>query len=135
MVRCSGKYTGQLRVETIHDPSGTKLDTDAPTDNKGRGESFSPTDLIGTALATCVLTTMGIVAEREGIEMGNANFTVDKEMSNSPRRISSLTVEFYLPKSWTPEQRTILERTSMACPVHFSLHPDVKMKLNYNYTL
>jgi putative redox protein len=102
------------------------LQTDAPVDNMGKGESFSPTDLVGTALATCMLTTMGIVAQRHGIDMAGATARVTKEMVTTPhRRIGRLAVTIRMPRTLPDEDRRRLENAARACPVHRSLHPDV----------
>ena len=135
MVRSEGRYLGDLRIETIHGPSKSILITDAPLDNQGKGDAFSPTDLVATALATCILTTMAIVAERDGIDLSSSTFCVDKEMANSPRRIGNITINMDLPRSLNQEQRTKLERISMACPVHHSLHPDIKILVNFKYSI
>jgi uncharacterized OsmC-like protein len=134
MVKMTGTYQGQLRTQAIHTPSGATLVTDAPTDNHGKGEAFSPTDLLATALGTCVLTTMGIVAERNGIAFANASFEVVKEMTaTAPRRVAKLTLRLQLPASLSPESRTRLEAVAKTCPVHHSLHPDVITDVSFEY--
>ncbi|HNC69357.1 MAG TPA: OsmC family protein, partial [Pseudomonadales bacterium] len=121
MVRIEAQYTGQLRVTARHGPSGATLITDAPVDNHGKGESFSPTDLVATALGTCILTTMGIVARRHGILMTGAKVTVEKGMQSNPRRIAHLPVRVEIPGTFTPDQKKILENAAHGCPVHRSL--------------
>ena len=133
MVKMDVVYTGQLHCDLTHGPSGTKISTDAPKDNMGKGEAFSPTDLVGAALGSCILTTMAIVAERDGIQFASARATVEKEMNPNPRRIATLTVKLTLPKSLTPEQRKKMEHTAHACPVHKSLHPDIQMPMTFEY--
>lgn len=134
MVNISIRYEGDLHCLATHTPSGTQLATDAPKDNQGRGESFSPTDLVATALATCMMTTMGIVARRSEINLDGAAVSVDKEMSATPpRRIARLPVVITLPAHLTPEQRASLEATARACPVHHALHPDIDRPITFNY--
>jgi putative redox protein len=134
MVKMSAVYQGNLHCEATHGPSGSKIETDAPRDNEGFGERFSPTDLVGAALATCVLTTMGIMARRNGIPMEGAHAEAEKEMVAVPiRRIGALRVMVHLPNSLTPEQRRKLEGAGRHCPVHQSLHPDVVVDLQFIY--
>lgn len=121
MVQMSIRYTGELHCAAIHGPSGTEIATDAPTDNQGKGEAFSPTDLVATALATCILTTMAIVAERHGVDLRGATATVTKEMSDEPRRIGRLTTDIHIPLPAEHPQRALLEKTALGCPVHRSL--------------
>lgn len=131
-VSISIDYLGGLRCEATHGPSQSKFLTDAPVDNCGKGESFSPTDLMATALGTCMATTMGIYAQRHEIDLTGLKVTVVKEMTKEPpRRIARLTTElhFALPKSHP--QREALERAAMTCPVHRSMHPDVEMPVTF----
>ncbi|HET6408254.1 MAG TPA: OsmC family protein, partial [Chthoniobacteraceae bacterium] len=125
-------YRGELRSEATHVPSGNKLFTDAPVDNHGRGESFSPTDLVATALGACMLTIMGIYAKRHEIDLTGTTVTVLKEMTQVPvRRIAKLTTEIRLPVSNDHPHRAALERAALACPVHQSLHPDVERPVTF----
>lgn len=134
MVVVEGRYVGDLRCEARHGPSGAAITTDAPADNMGRGEAFSPTDLVGTALGTCILTTMAIVAKRRGIDFSTARFHVEKQMATDPvRRIGRLPVTIHLPASLDAEARTVLERAAHSCPVHKSLHPDVDAPISFVY--
>lgn len=134
MVTITAQYDGTLRCTATHGPSGTRLSTDAPRDNQGLGASFSPTDLVATALATCTLTTMGIVARRDGIPMEGAKATVEKQMVNTPyRRIGSLPTRIEIPGRLTPEQKKKLEAAAHHCPVHKSLHPDVQAPIEFVY--
>jgi len=134
MVVVEGRYLGDLRCEATHGPSGAKIVTDAPADNMGRGEMFSPTELVGTALGTCIVTTMAIVAARRGIDLSTATFRVEKHMVADPvRRIGRLPVTIRLPASLDAESRTILERAAHTCPVHKSLHPDVAAPISFLY--
>lgn len=128
MVEIAVVYRGELRCEATHGPSGAVVATDAPVDNEGKGESFSPTDLVATALGTCMLTIMGIVARRHEIDLVGTTVTVAKHMATEPvRRIGRLPVTIRLAKPVTPEQRALLERAALTCPVHKSLHPDIEI--------
>jgi putative redox protein len=128
MVEIRTTYEGQLRCASTHGPSGTTINTDAPKDNMGKGESFSPTDLVATALGTCMLTTMGIVAQRHSIPFESATAKVGKEMITTPtRRIGQLTVEIVVPVNLPEEHERRLRAAALTCPVFKSLHPDVKI--------
>jgi len=134
MVDIYATYTGELRCTALHGPSGSTLVTDAPVDNMGKGQAFSPTDLVGTALGTCLLTTMGIVAQRSGYPFEEAKVHVVKEMTSSPpRRIAKLTVHIEMPAGLSTEARGKLEHAAYACPVHRSLHPDVEAPIDFTY--
>src|SRR5687767_1686750 len=119
MVRIEVEYLGDLRCKAVHGPSGTELLTDAPVDNHGRGESFSPTDLVATALATCVMTTMGIVAARHGWDLAGSSATIEKGMVSTPaRRIGRLELVVRLPAALDERARATLEHTARNCPVN-----------------
>ena len=134
-VRINISYTGELRCSAIHGPSRTELLTDAPVDNCGKGESFSPTDLVATALASCVLTTMAIYADRHGVDLRGSTATVEKEMVATPtRRIGKLTTQVTIPLSADHPQRAALERVALMCPVHQSLHPDVEAPVMFTWS-
>lgn len=134
MVKIEIAYEGNLRCRLVHGPSGAALDTDAPKDNEGGGESFSPTDLVASALGSCILTTMGIFAKRHGIAFANARAEVTKEMIQTPaRRIGRLAVDVRMPAGLSPEHRIALERSGLSCPVHKSLHPDVETPIRFLY--
>ncbi|MBC7465588.1 MAG: OsmC family protein [Bdellovibrio sp.] len=135
MVKITATYLGQKHCQAIHEPSQTKLDTDAPKDNQGRGESFSPTDLVATALGTCIMTTIAIVAERDGVEILNSKMYVEKEMTAAPRRIASLKTIIELSKSIPEDYRKKILTVAETCPVKKSLHPDVLVPLEIRYTL
>lgn len=127
MVTIAMKYTGQLHCEAVHGPSATQLTTDAPRDNMGLGASFSPTDLVATALGTCILTTMAIAANKLKLNMEGATATVAKEMLVTPyRRIGALRTEIIMPTGIPVDAREKLEHAAHTCPVHKSLHPDVE---------
>jgi putative redox protein len=133
MVTITAKYEGDLCCTAVHGPSSATLSTDAPKDNEGLGRYFSPTDLVATALATCILTTMGIVARRHGIELKGARAKVEKHMQSSPRRIARLPVELHVAGAFTAEQKKLLEATAHACPVHKSLHPDIDAPITLHW--
>jgi putative redox protein len=127
------KYEGDLLCNATHGPSGATLRTDAPKDNEGQGRFFSPTDLVGTALGTCMMAIMGIVARRNGIRMEGATARVEKTMSANPRRIGRLTVEITMPGLYTAEQKQKLEAAARSCPVHASLHPGIESPITFLY--
>lgn len=134
MVRTTGIYLGEKHCELTHEPSRAKIGTDAPKDNNGKGELFSPTDLVAAALGSCVLTVMGIIADREGIALKGATVDVEKEMVTSPhRRIGSLVVKVKMPAGIPKEARGRLEATALHCPVHKSLHPDISATIEFSY--
>jgi len=127
MVKITGEYQGDLHCSAVHAPSGNALVTDAPKDNQGRGEAFSPTDLVATGFATCIATTMAIAARRHGVDLAGIRFEVTKEMSSdAPRRISKLAVRLHLPKAARQLPPGMLEKTAHSCPVHQSLDPSVE---------
>ena len=132
MVRIQTEYQGDLHCVSVHTPSETALATDAPVDNQGRGESFSPTDLIATSLGTCMLTTMGIVARTLNVDLTGATATVEKEMSSTPpRRINRLTVAIRVPRTTSPENQQRLENAAHTCPVKKSIHPDIETPIDF----
>jgi putative redox protein len=128
------EYQGDLHCKAVHGPSGTELNTDAPKDNQGRGESFSPTDLVATALGSCMLTVMGIMARTLKVDIAGATATVEKEMTaTAPRRIQRLGVRIHIPPSLSAENRQKLERAAHTCPVHKSLHPDIETPIEFTW--
>jgi putative redox protein len=134
MVEIQIAYQGKLRCSAKHVDSGVTLLTDAPKDNMGNGESFSPTDLVATALATCMITTMGIAAQRMEVDLTGATVVVTKEMVSAPsRRIGRLAVTFNMPMKLDEERRQKLENAAMCCPVHKSLHPDVQLPVSFKW--
>lgn len=135
MVRMKATYLGAKRCKAEHENSKTTLDTDAPKDNQGRGESFSPTDLVATALGTCILTTIALTAERDGYNVSNSRMSVEKIMSPSPRRIASLKTIIDLPQNIPAEYRGTIEAAGNNCPVMKSLHPDVSVPVEYRYSV
>ncbi|MEQ9825141.1 MAG: OsmC family protein [Puniceicoccaceae bacterium] len=134
MVEIDIAYLGELRCEAVHGPSGNRMQTDAPVDNHGKGESFSPTDLCATALGTCMMTIMGIQARTAGFDITGTRAKVLKIMStDSPRRIARLDVTMEVPVELDEKRRQQLVRAAKTCPVHFSLHPDVEIRLQFNW--
>jgi putative redox protein len=131
-VEISIRYEGDLRCRAVHGPSGSALQTDAPLDNQGRGEAFSPTDLVATALGACILTTMGIKARDMGVDMDGATIRVTKEMIADPhRRIHRLTSVVTMPRALGEKEQTILVRTARTCPVHRSLDARVEKPIDF----
>ncbi|MGJ3243280.1 MAG: OsmC family protein [Opitutales bacterium] len=134
MVEVSITYTGDLHCQAVHGPSSSSLETDAPVDNRGRGERFSPTDLVATGLGTCMATIMGMQADVLGIDLTGARVRVTKEMTASPpRRIARLDVAIDIPGNLTDKQKAQLERAAETCPVHRSLHPEVAVPVTFNW--
>lgn len=135
MVKMSAIYQGEKHCSATHEPSSAQIATDAPKDNNGKGEAFSPTDLVGTALGTCMLTTMAIHCEKDGINIKNSLTKIEKEMSSNPRRIAKLTVVLHLPQSVPQDYRQKLEGFALNCPVKLSLHPDLQLPIVFHYDL
>ena len=134
MVRIDVEYTGNLHTRSVHEPSGSELETDAPKDNEGLGAAYSPTDLVATELATCMLTTMGIVARRHAWPLEGARASVEKHMTTDPvRRIGRLVVSLRMPAGIPEDARGVLERTAHTCPVERSLHPDVELDVRFDW--
>jgi putative redox protein len=132
MIAIELEYQGDLHCRAVHGPSGTELATDAPVDNQGRGESFSPTDLVATALGSCILTILGIQARTLNLDITGTTATVEKEMTaTAPRRIQRLAVKVHVPSTPSPEDRQRLENAAHTCPVHRSLHPDVEKPIEF----
>ncbi len=128
------KYLGGLRTESEHLQSGSKMITDAPVDNHGKGQAFSPTDTVANALATCMLTVMGIKAESLGVNMDGASAEVTKTMAADPRRISRIDVNILFPETYGEKETKILENTGRTCPVLQSLHPDIEKNISFKYS-
>ena len=132
MVKVTITYEGGLRCRAVHGPSGTTLVTDAPVDNHGKGESFSPTDLVATALGACMMTIMGIVAERHGLDLTGMTAETEKVMTPAPpRRIASLRTRLTIPLPADHPQRQLLEQAAHTCPVHKSLHPEIDAAIEF----
>lgn len=127
-------YEGDLHCSLTHGPSGTEITTDAPRDNRGKGAAFSPTDLVGAALGSCMLTTMGIVARERGWSIDGATAHVEKEMGSTPRRhIAKLTMTLTMPKALEAPAREVLEETARTCPVATSLGDKIDVELSFRY--
>ena len=126
-------YQGNLRCEAVHLQSSSTIETDAPTDNRGKGERFSPTDLLCVSLATCMVTTMGIKAADMNVDLTNSRADVQKHMASDPRRVAKIEVTVFLPKNKNEKERLILEKTGNNCPVAKSVHPDIELVLKYNW--
>ncbi len=122
-------YPGQLRCEATHGPSGHALVTDAPTDNHGRGETFSPTDLLVTSLVTCMMTVMGIKADKNGWDLQGITATATKHMIGPPRQVGRIEVAMHVPGDWDERARKVLRKTAEDCPVALSLAPSVQVEL------
>jgi len=134
MVEMKVVYEGGLRCAVTHGPSGNQITTDAPVDNHGKGEAFSPTDLVAAATGACMVTILGIVAEREQVDVTGTTVVVQKEMSaDTPRRISRLVIEISVPLSSDHCSRRKLEAAAMACPVKQSLHPDIAIEIDWSW--
>jgi uncharacterized OsmC-like protein len=134
MVEINTTYEGGLHCKAVHKPSGVVLETDAPVDNHGKGERFSPTDLLATSLAVCYLTTMGLAAEDRGINMKGTTCRVEKHMSvDAPRRVVRLVAEIKFPAGIPFDKRGILEAVALHCPVSKSIHPDIDVDLALHF--
>ena len=127
-------YQGELRNSAIHLRSGNTLTTDAPTDNNGKGEAFSPTDLLCTSLATCMMTLIGIAAASKGVAMGNMEADVEKIMASDPRRVSEIHIDLRIQNmNYGDREKAIIENAALTCPVAKSLHPDIKQQVNFHF--
>jgi putative redox protein len=134
MTKMTTTYTGGLRAESIHLQSGTKILTDAPTDNHGKGEAFSPTDLFTISYTTCILTTIGLAAQNQGFSIDGATAETEKVMASNPRRIGEIKINIIFPHdNYSEKEKSVLERTVKACPVGASLHPDVIRTVSISY--
>lgn len=134
MVKMHIVYEGDLHTIVKHEPSGQTLHTDAPKEVGGNGQTFSPTDLLGAALASCIATVMGMYAAKKGIDLRGMQLEIDKEMSKAtPRRIGSFTIQVWIPLALPQEDRDKLERAAKACPVHQSLHPEIDVDITFHW--
>jgi putative redox protein len=127
-------YNGGLRTTSIHVYSGNEIITDAPIDNKGKGEAFSPTDLLATSLGNCMLTIVGIAAAEHGFNIDGTTCEITKVMAQEPRRVAEIIVNFQFPdQNYSDKDKKIIERSALTCPVSQSLHPDLKQTVSFNY--
>ncbi len=135
MTKMRTLYTGNLRTEIEHLQSGNKIITDAPLDNNGKGEFFSPTDLFASSLGSCILTIMAMSAESRGFSIEGTSLEIEKVMSANPRRVAEIHIDINFPEgnSFTDSQKRLLESAASSCPVANSLHPEIKKVINYNY--
>lgn len=134
MATIHSTYKGDLRTAAQHVASGNSIITDAPTDNNGKGEAFSPTDLVCAALGSCMMTIMGIVANRSNIDVAGMEIDITKVMAAEPRRISEVILNFRMPAvNYTDKEKATLENAARTCPVALSLHPDIKQTVQFLY--
>lgn len=127
-------YVGDLRTENIHVQSGTKILTDAPTDNHGKGQAFSPTDLLGVALGTCMLTTIALKTRNDGLNIDGAKCSVTKIMSSTPpRKVAELQIKLKFPQQYTEQQQKLIEEICLTCPVYLSLNPDMVKTVDFGW--
>ncbi len=135
MAQMKAVYLGELRTEAEHIKSGNKIIVDAPIDNNGKGEAFSPTDLVCSALASCMITIMGIVANRENLDIRGLHVDIEKIMAQNPRKIAEIKLDFIMPASvqLSDKQKEVLKRAAHTCPVALSLDPSVKQTVNFNF--
>lgn len=132
MATATGTYLGDLRVELRHEQSGATIMTDAPVDNHGKGEAFSPTDMVGAALGACAMTIIGIYAQAHNVDVSGMKMEVTKTMNADPRRIGKLEVTFIMPKrAYSDKEKVSIERAARTCPVHLSLHPDTEQVFTF----
>jgi uncharacterized OsmC-like protein len=133
MATSSITYVGELRTICIHLQSGTQILTDAPTDNHGKGEAFSPTDLVATALGSCMVSIMAIKSKDLDVDLKDSTLSVTKIMQAEPRKIAKIIVELNMSIDTSDKNKTILERSAMTCPVLLSLHPDIEKEVTFNW--
>ena len=127
-------YHGNLRTSALHLGSGNKIITDAPLDNQGKGEAFSPTDLLAASLGSCMLTIMGIAARTHGFSIEGTSMDITKIMSDKPRKVAEVIVEFHMPIPYSEKEMELLDRAARTCPVALSLHPDLKQTILFNWS-
>ncbi len=134
MATINSKYLGELRTEDIHINSGNKIITDAPTDNNGKGEAFSPTDLVCASLSSCMMTIMGIRAQKHNIQLQGLVAEITKVMGSNPRKISKISIDFHMESTnASPEQIKMLKEAALSCPVALSLNPDIEQAINFDF--
>ena len=133
MTTSTSKYSGELRTHSVHTQSGETYITDAPTDNEGKGEAFSPTDIVATSLANCMMTIMGIVSKRKGLIIEGTEAKIDKFMGTDQRRITEIKIDFYFPVTFSEDERKLLEKSALNCPVAKSLSSYLKQNIEFHY--
>ena len=134
MATIETKYTGELRTHATHVRSGNTLITDAPVDNRGKGEAFSPTDLLATALGSCMMTIIGIASQTHGFNVDDTRISITKIMAENPRRVAEGIVEFVFPgNNYSEKEKAIIKNAARNCPVAKSLHPDLKQTIIFNF--
>jgi uncharacterized OsmC-like protein len=126
-------YLGDLRTSSLHLQSGTEIFSDAPTDNNGKGEAFSPTDLVANALGSCMMTIMAIKSKDFNVDLLGSTIEITKVMNAEPRRIGKIIVDIKMSVSATEKEQTILERAAMTCPVFLSLHPEIQKEISFSW--
>lgn len=126
-------YLGDLRTEPVHVQSGTHIITDAPLDNQGKGEAFSPSDLLAASLGSCMLTIMGIAARTHGIQIDGTKCSITKIMASNPRRVGEVQISLQFPNTYTDKEKSILEHSALTCPVYLSLHPDLVKTVDFGW--
>ena len=132
MTKIKATYLGDLHVEAIHLQSGSKIETDAPVDNQGKGELFSPTDMFATSLAACMMTIMGIAAQAHGFSVDGMRIETEKIMAANPRRVAELKLDIYLPRKYSDREMRFIESSVKTCPVANSIHPDIIKTITYH---
>ncbi|MCS6820860.1 MAG: OsmC family protein [Microscillaceae bacterium] len=134
MPTIQARYVGNLRTEATHLQSGNTIITDAPTDNHGKGEAFSPTDLVCAALGSCMMTIMAIAAQKENIDLTGVTYQITKHMTSQPRKIKQIDIVFEFPNhNYTETQKQFLQQIAHTCPVGLSLHPDIVQNIVFNF--
>ena len=134
MITSTVVYEGNLRTRATHQFSQNEIFTDAPIDNNGKGQAFSPTDLLATSLSSCMLTIIGIIANREGFSIDGTKSEVTKIMASEPRRVSEIQVKFYFPKNnYSEKEIKIIQNAAMTCPVAKSIHPEIKQNIEFHF--
>lgn len=128
------EYTGELRTVATHLQSGKTIITDAPVDNQGKGEAFSPTDLLAASLGSCMITIMGIAAQTHGFNIDGTKAEITKIMASNPRRVGEIKIELYFPDiQYSAKEKKLIEAAAFSCPVYLSLHPDLIKSINFHY--
>ena len=133
MITAQIKYTGNLRTQATHSKSGVQIISDAPVDNNGKGEAFSPTDLLATSLVSCMMTIMGIAAEKRNIKLGHLKASMNKIMASDPRRVKVIEIEMEIEENWTDQEKKVLENAAINCPVAKSLNNEIEQRVVFNY--